>query len=476
MRSLTGTETQADCNNEPGQRLTRRMRMKTSRVWICLATAFCLGQISTQAAEEVKKPEVFKWGGDLRIREEMFDKMQVGSVEADYFRFRPRVYGEINLDDVAFKVRAANEFRCWTHMKPDTNPQDFPEEWVFDLAYMDIKNLLGDSLDLRIGRQELNYGTGKVICEGTPGDGSRTLYFNAVKATWKGCDKTTVDLLGLYNPEKDDLAINRKENRELTGYKGSINEPAEAGGGMYVINKSKADMPIEAYAIYKFEGTVRTVTKGKDEKGNPTSTTKVTHSADIGTIGGAINPKLTSLLKGRLEIASQFGKRGNADLSGEMIDASLNLKLPVLDAIKPGVDGGVYYLSGNDPKTNDDEGWNPLWARSTQPIDLYSLWYSNYRWSNLLMPYATLSISPTSWLKTSARVAYLGALEKDGKGTGDERGWLETLKAEFTIFEDLMMKKDKLTGHLMLDILQPGDYHASDDTAYFARWNVQYDF
>jgi len=33
---------------------------------------------------------------------------------------------------------------------------------------MDVRNLWNDKLDLRIGRQGLRYGTGKVIANGAP--------------------------------------------------------------------------------------------------------------------------------------------------------------------------------------------------------------------------------------------------------------------------------------------------------------------
>ena len=33
-----------------------------------------------------------------------------------------------------------------------------------------------------------------------------------------------------------------------------------------------------------------------------------------------------------------------------------------------------------------------------------------------------------------------------------------------------------LTGHLFLEVLQPGDYYASDRTAYFFRWQLNWAF
>ena len=38
------------------------------------------------------------------------------------------------------------------------------------------------------------------------------------------------------------------------------------------------------------------------------------------------------------------------------------------------------------------------------------------------------------------------------------------------------LPKDKLTGHLLLDVLDPGDYYTQTKTAIFARWQFMYEF
>jgi hypothetical protein len=164
-----------------------------------------------------------------------------------------------------------------------------------------------------------------------------------------------------------------------------------------------------------------------------------------------------------------------------MVDAFITHQLPMMAEAKPALDFGVYYLSGDDPKSAKDEGWDPLWARYPQASELYVFWYwypkdPLGRWSNVLMPHAGLTLSPAAWLKTYASVGYLTAPEKDGPGGGDERGWLEVVKGEFTIGQKLLTEKDKLTGHLWLECLQPGDYYVKDDNAYFARWQLVYEF
>jgi len=53
---------------------------------------------------------------------------------------------------------------------------------------------------------------------------------------------------------------------------------------------------------------------------------------------------------------------------------------------------------------------------------------------------------------------------------------LGSIKGEFTIGENLLVSKDKLSGHLWLEVLDPGNYYKVNDTAHFARWQMVYEF
>jgi hypothetical protein len=96
------------------------------------------------------------------------------------------------------------------------------------------------------------YGTGKLILDGTPKDGSRTIYFNAAKAVYKGIDNTTVDLFAMYTQAQDPLALHTQD-RDIVGLHKIPYEGAEAGGGVYVKNKTHKGLPWEAYWIIKTE-------------------------------------------------------------------------------------------------------------------------------------------------------------------------------------------------------------------------------
>gem|GEM_PF-234414 len=455
-------------------------------------------KVAPAAAAPVPMVKVapFRYGGDERVRQEFFENMPAGGPPGknDYYRFRTRVWSEYDvLDNVTVRARLANEVRAWNHPDVSARPQsatyEFPDEWVLDNLYIEVRGLFDNSVDVRAGRQDLMYGNGRVILEGTPEDGSRTIYFNAVKATVKSLPNTTVDLLAIYNPNEDELAINPAD-RDLTGLTGGYDDMTESGGGFYLKNQSIKKMPLEVYGLYKNESAWKQPAV-KDTK-NPGQYVAPSYpawqtldakagaiendEADIYTLGFRLMPKLSDMWSGNLEVAGQTGSRGDADLQAYMVDAYASCKLPVMKDMAPTANAGVYILSGDDPKTKDDEGWNPLWARYPQDSELYVYAYPRGRWSNLTMPNAKISMVPVKWLKTTAMLGYLMANEDDGPGTGKDRGWLGTVKGEFTIAEKMLTNTDKLTGHLLAEVFEPGDYYVSDRTTCFLRWEVSYAF
>lgn len=464
------------------------MRCRLGRFLVIGVALLVAGAV---VAQEAATSSAFKGGVSLRLREEAFDNFQgvpaSQAVENNYFRIRPSFWGEyLPADNVTLRARAVNEFRHYLDPSfgngedfPGDSPYEFADELVFDHLYLDVRGLNGGTLSIRAGRQDLIYGTGKVILEGTPGDGSRTIYFNALKASCTAIPDTTVDVFGIYNPGEDPWAI-ESEDRSLTAYPGALDEVDEAGGGVYVVNKSVKAMPCEFYGIYKME---------QDYQTSGTNASKAWQTVDLasklidnpqldlGTAGFRLMPVFPGSMKGNLEMAYQFGDRGGQDVEGYMVDAGLTCA-PANIELKPTADIGLYVLSGDDPSTDKDEGWNPLWARYPQYSELYVFWYPAGRWTDLVMPKLGVSCMPVSKMKVSAMVAYMMSEQENAAGE-DERGLLGVIKSEFTLKEGLLangVRKDKLTGHLWLEALEPGDYHAGDDTAYFARWQLMYEF
>ena len=98
------------------------------------------------------------------------------------------------------------------------------------------------------------------------------------------------------------------------------------------------------------------------------------------------------------------------------------------------------------------------------------------RWSNLMMPHMGVKFKALKNLSTEAMLGYMWAPEKDGPGGGDERGLLFTLWNKFVLGKNLVMEGDELAGHILLELMDPGNYYNVDDTALFARWELTYRF
>ena len=64
----------------------------------------------------------------------------------------------------------------------------------------------------------------------------------------------------------------------------------------------------------------------------------------------------------------------------------------------------------------------------------------------------------------------------NGPGSGDRRGTLYTARYDFPIASGLLAQSDRMYGHLLAEVLEPGDYYRVDETAYFVRWELVYSF
>ncbi len=412
-------------------------------------------QMQAPAATTAASAQEFKWGGDIRLRTVHFDNIPYSNTAVEsrggvnsFQRYRTRVFGEYHpTENLYLRGRLVNEFRTVEHPRTRNGWAAF-DETVFDNLFIDYGN---EQFGIRLGRQELVYGTGKIITEGTSKDGSRTIYFDAAKVTYKGIANTTVDFLAMYTHALDPLAIH-SQNRDIVGYAGANYEGAEAGGGIYVKNNAVADLPWEAYYITKTE-----------QDGLADDDT-------INTLGARLMPKCAEgALEGNIEVAYQ----SSLETSEFMIDALAKWNIEAMEEQKATLGLGWYHLS---------EDWNPVFARWPQYSELYVYSFDTTgaaAWKNVSMPHIDFSISPFKGLKTDFLLGYMMAPKDDGLGSGNERGFLFTSKGTFVLKEKLFTESDSLGGHLLLEIFKPGDYYNSsqqDKTASFARAELTYSF
>ncbi|MCF7838077.1 MAG: alginate export family protein [Candidatus Marinimicrobia bacterium] len=457
--------------------------MRRKGMLCLLGLALVCGGWSVFAQEEEAAGwlDRFAAGGDLRVRQVYFDGIPIVADppgvtrggDNHFFRIRTRLWGQYTHDDqVHARVRLVNEFRLID--KPvgaaRSRDWDFPSETLVDQLYLDWRGLADGLFDLRVGRQDLIYGTGKLLLDGTPKDGSRTIYFDAVKLTYRPAAETSLDVVGIYNQPDAQLAVGKDRERDIVGLARGNNDMTESGGVLYLRSQVTPELPAEAYYIYKEESDWRTI-----------DGTFMPRRA-VHTVGGRIMP-VVGPVRGNFELAGQWGditamdEHSSRDQTGMMFDGLLKWQ-PEPDQMA--VFGlGYYYLSGDDPETGKDEGWNPLWARWPQYSELYVYAFDAEgagRWSNVSLPYLSLTAKPHDRVQVKALAGYLSAPEKNGPGTGSERGWLYTLLTELQLGKNLLLAQDQLKGHLLLEVVEPGDYYKVTDTAYFARWELLYSF
>jgi hypothetical protein len=223
------------------------------------------------------------------------------------------------------------------------------------------------------GRQDLNFGEGFVIADGTPGDGSRSYYFNALRldadiakghrlTAFAHATKTTDRFLPVINPRPQALA-EQPEKAVALYYAGAF-------------GKAKVD----AYAVRK-------TTDANEAWPVPTRTD---------TFGARAVAALAKPLALTAEAALQTGRYGDAGrlAYGAIghLDYDLTGTLPLL---KTFVLGGIL-LSGDDPATARMEGWDPIFSRWPKWSESYIYTFTRESrqsyWSNLSSLYAQLAL------------------------------------------------------------------------------------
>jgi len=290
----------------------------------------------------------------LRFKVNLWDKIKINNSTSIYLRLvtEPRYYigpHEVTLDHAH-------------------NLKNFDQdEILIDNFYLEVKKPFNLPLDLKIGRQDFlgedMYGEGFLIFDGTPGDGSRTFFFNAIRARWFIQKNHTLDFVFISNPKTERyFPIIHPSYKDFTSeyfmlyYHGKKRLIATDEKGFMIYGKSKLfkNLTLEPYYIFKEE---------ESWGFNPNL-----HLHTFG-IRGVLNWKEWGL---RGEIATQNGRySGTKDVSGLGGYIYLNRIFKEIP-FSPKFEIGYVYLSGDNPHTKKDEGWNPLFSKGAFINELYS--------------------------------------------------------------------------------------------------------
>ncbi|MCL1920862.1 MAG: alginate export family protein [Kiritimatiellaeota bacterium] len=480
------------------------------------AAAVCAnaqGAKDAETVQEEKSPLSLNGGLDVRLRYDWYDNLpngngsrngQVSHPYVDYMRLRTRLWGSAYYGDVGIYARLADEFREYRNYKPSHNYNTFPDQLFVDNLYLDVNNLF-DLVSIRIGRQDMKYGAGRVIADGTPADGSRSAYFDAVKMSFKVTDKTTGDLFASYTKDTDKFfTVGDADGSQynITSYDGAtggadrIDDLEEWGLGTYWTMKEIDSVPMEFYLIYK--GESRWYKGGKDA-GNKIP------GRNYATAGIRVTPKFTGDLKGDFEAAYQFGRTDSdssrnidaQDINAFMLYGGLTYTANSLDALKPYGTLAMLYLSGDDKHSAYDHtggpkkgatGWNPVYGRYTYigelPVKMYG---SSYRWSNLLWPHAEAGFQFNVFDRKNAIKIQTGPMfaDKDDRSGAPAdndslyRGWYTQASYECTFVKEIVNKRGSIKGRLLAEHMTYGDYYYQSDrpdNGYFLRAEIAMTF
>ncbi len=407
-----------------------------------------------------------KWGADLRLREIWGDNIttldeSTAGHERHFQRYRGRVWASIlPHEDISLNARLVWEPRVI--QKPKGAQRWIWDEVLFDRLNVTWRNIADLPLTATIGRQDIILGDGWLVLDGTPLDGSRTIYFNAYRLTWEAKEiDTTFDAIYIDNDDEGGRWIKPFNNNHR-----QIAEQDERGLIFNVANTSLENTRAEGYYIYK-----------KDHARVATAAPLASHDSDMHTIGTRWQHDFNDHWRVRAEGAHQWGEKNNQTLQAFGFNSRATYFCR--DDLDTQFRLHYEFLSGDDPDSAAIEGFDLLWAR----------WP---RWSELYMPYThTAETGRPAAVNNLHRVAmgwtcnpnevmelcadyHLLWSDENNMGTnprysdgGTFRGQLLTawLKYKFN---------QHVSGHLLTEFFFPGNYYtdAANDAATFLRYEL----
>lgn len=449
------------------------------RIIVVLLAGLLLAGAWTDAQAAAEKDYTYKWGFSERVRHEYWknnrdmDNNYYDGGDRNWFRIKTSLWGRVDYrEDLGLYAKMSNENKAYMLLGAGGRKVYYsghryhdPDEFIFDNLYLDVKNPGDLPVTFRIGRQDLlnQYGENFLICDGTPGDGSRTFYFNAVKAVWKMDDENVLDVLYINNPRDDVFLPVLNEDKSPT----VLNTTDEQGFVMYLKNTTHKNTFFEPFFMYK---------KEESDWGSGLQNRK----SDIGTFGAFVK-YLADPYTLRVQLCDQFGDYGPDER--EAYAGYLFVDREFKDAAwKPKLTAGMAYLSGDEKSTATMEGFNPLFSRFPLYSELYGQAFASEAgvcyWTNLQMYRIGAAVTPSKAMKFDCSYSYLRANEAVNasataslSGIGRERGHLFMGKLDYVFNKNF-------SAYLMGDYFIPSKKFYTDnaDPAIFLRTQVEYKF
>lgn len=416
-------------------------------------------------------------GGDIRIRYDMNDNwprgegVAPGSVYEEYLRVRTRIWSEFDLPGgLLFRIRAGNEFRRYSNSPENSGRFDFPDVLFFDNLYLNWDG--GGDWSVRIGRQDIVKGAPRIIADGTPGDGSRTSYFDGIVVTRRFAEKSSVDFMGTWNHYRDELAVGSTDigvyDMNFMRRGDPYSRMDEGMLAVYAECREINDLGFDAYLIWKKETSYR-------------DGSELRPGRDFSTAGCRILPEFSDWLSGEFECALQFGRvDSKQDMkSRDILAGMLYAGLTARAAGSPGAPSlriAALFLSGDSDSYNGtadgsrDSGWNPVFGRFPPSSEILIYMYDVARWSNLFYPHVEIGADTLPGHRLSLETGPMYAVEKDCGANGRFRGLFARLVYRFPLPDFCGVK---LSGYVAGDLFEYGGYYdTAEDRATSIRFEV----
>lgn len=351
--------------------------------------------------------------------------------------------------EVYFK--ATNEFRIYVNPERDFNVHEI----FVDNLYFKIHDIFSLPVTLTLGRQNIFLGEGFVVLDGSTYDGSRSAYFDAIRADINLRNTGKLSLFHLYAQKIDNLIPVLNDREQL------MNENDIKGFGIYYQGKIKRT-GLDLYFLNK-------KTDISDNKN---------WDLRVNTFGGKVILNLRKKLNLTLESAFQKGNLDSRKISSFGGHFYLDRELGNRFFRKLTI-GGVW-LSGDDPDSGKINSWHPPFSCWPKWSDSYIYTFINESgiayWSNFSSLYFSLAtrLFRKGSLKTSLHI--LGAPVESKNyprspfpgGGGNSRGTLMINKLNFFITKHL-------SGHFLWEHFNPGDFYFTGAERYnWIRFELMY--
>lgn len=368
-------------------------------------------------------------------------------------------WGMVGYDNFRLYSRVVNEFR-FQH-NTSFHMMRFPDDLLVDNLFLEWLNVGGENLDLRIGRQDMILGSGRLVMDGTATDYGRTKYFDSIRLTWGLSPRNTVDIFGiLQKPDVDWLYIGPSDY-DQTSYEGRFvhNDMTEVGAGVYWSCQEFPCTPFELYTVWKDESR-------SFRHGNPNQ--RVPGRWFLAP-GFRILPRFSPKLSGELEYSEQIGQTDDSrPIDARMVFASIGWQ-EIYVPTKPRLALEVIHYSGDHRSSafeNPDAegrvtGWTPVFTRYTILSDITGGIHSGARWSNLTWPRINLQLTPEGGHKFYLMAGPMYADHNDTPDPSHNSLYMGTL-VQAGVFWTILQPVHNGRGHLFFmlqaDYMSYGNY------------------